>query len=259
MQNLDSVRSLCLPAAPAAFLSPPQPSLRCACREVCGILPGRGRLAVWSLVVLAHTAALVQDPIEAERIATEAIDLSQRYRFPQWLGLAQQWRGWAMCRLGGTAEGLTLAEEGLRRLRETGAVLHTAMGRCLLADGCLLAGRPEVALCQLNSAQDHVEAHGERYLAAEIHRLRAAAWHALDAPAAERERHLRMALGVARGQGARLLELRAACDLARLRQEQGRVAEAHDPLATAYAGFTEGFSFPDLVEARALLEELEAG
>jgi hypothetical protein len=51
-------------------------------------------------------------------------------------------------------------------------------------------------------------------------------------------------------------ELRAARDLARLRRDQGRIAEAHGLLAPVYAAFTEGFAFPDLVEARALLEEL---
>ncbi len=34
--------------------------------------------------------------------------------------------------------------------------------------------------------------------------------------------------------------------------------ERRDPLAPVYASFTEGFGFPDLVEARALLEELGA-
>jgi predicted ATPase len=46
--------------------------------------------------------------------------------------------------------------------------------------------------------------------------------------------------------------------LARLRRDQGRLAEVRDLLAPVYASFTEGFAFPDLVEARALLDELEA-
>jgi hypothetical protein len=36
------------------------------------------------------------------------------------------------------------------------------------------------------------------------------------------------------------------------------VAEARGLLAPVYAAFTEGFTFPDLVEARALLDELGA-
>ena len=36
------------------------------------------------------------------------------------------------------------------------------------------------------------------------------------------------------------------------------MAEARDLLAPVYASFTEGFAFPDLVEVRALLEDLGA-
>ena len=72
------------------------------------------------------------------------------------------------------------------------------------------------------------------------------------------ETEFRRALEIARSQSARLFELRAACDLTRLRRAQGRLAEARDLLAPVYASFTEGFAFPDLVEARALLEELGA-
>ena len=50
--------------------------------------------------------------------------------------------------------------------------------------------------------------------------------------------------------------MRAARDLARLWAEQGRRAEARDLLAPVYGWFTEGFDLPDLVEAKALLDEL---
>ena len=64
------------------------------------------------------------------------------------------------------------------------------------------------------------------------------------------------ALGVARAQEARSLELRAATSLARLRREQGRRAEARELLAPIYGWFTEGFDTADLKEAKALLDEL---
>ena len=64
------------------------------------------------------------------------------------------------------------------------------------------------------------------------------------------------ALAVAREQGAKLWELRAATSLARLRRDQGRHAEARHLLAPVYGWFTEGFATPDLKEAKALLDEL---
>ena len=57
---------------------------------------------------------------------------------------------------------------------------------------------------------------------------------------------------------AKLWELRAAASLARLRRDQGRREEARELLAPIYGWFTEGFGTPDLKEAKALLEALEA-
>jgi hypothetical protein len=68
----------------------------------------------------------------------------------------------------------------------------------------------------------------------------------------------RKALSIAEEQGAKLWELRAAVSLARLRRDQSRLTEARDLLATVYGWFTEGFDTPDLKEAKALLDALNA-
>jgi predicted ATPase len=64
------------------------------------------------------------------------------------------------------------------------------------------------------------------------------------------------ALAIAREQRARSFELRAATSLARLWRDQGKRAEARDLLAPVYGWLTEGFDTRDLINARALLEEL---
>jgi predicted ATPase len=56
--------------------------------------------------------------------------------------------------------------------------------------------------------------------------------------------------------GAKSLELRAAISLAKLCNEQGRRAAAYDLLAPIFGWFTEGFGTPDLLDAKALLDEL---
>jgi predicted ATPase len=53
-----------------------------------------------------------------------------------------------------------------------------------------------------------------------------------------------------------MLALRAVMSLARLWQQQGKRAEAHEMLADIYGWFTEGFDTADLQEAKALLESL---
>ena len=50
--------------------------------------------------------------------------------------------------------------------------------------------------------------------------------------------------------------LRATVSLARLWQRQGRREEAQAALAAVYGSYTEGFTTPDLIDARALLESL---
>jgi predicted ATPase len=65
-----------------------------------------------------------------------------------------------------------------------------------------------------------------------------------------------MSLAVARTQGTRGLEPRAAASLARLWRDQGRRDEARDLLAPVYGWFTEGFDTPDLKQAKALRDEL---
>jgi len=69
----------------------------------------------------------------------------------------------------------------------------------------------------------------------------------------------RRAIQTAQSQQAKLLELRAATDLARLWGERGRRGEAHDLLTPLYGWFTEGFDTADLKDAKALLGELGAG
>jgi predicted ATPase len=197
---------------------------------------------------------LLRDVPEVERAAAQAVDLSMRHRFPQWLGFAQQSLGWALCHLGRIAKGMAQLEEGMRHMQETGAHLHTTKTHSLFAEACLLAGQPKAALDHLQIAHSHAESYGEQYLMAEIHRLRASALRAQGAALSECEGHLRAALDIARRQAARIWALRAGSDLARLWRDQGRTSEARELLAPHYGSFTEGFTFPDLVEAKALLQ-----
>jgi predicted ATPase len=65
-----------------------------------------------------------------------------------------------------------------------------------------------------------------------------------------------MAFG--RERGALAWELRAAMSIVRLRQRQGQgyseeLAQARACLHSIYARFTEGFAYPDLEEAAALI------
>jgi hypothetical protein len=72
------------------------------------------------------------------------------------------------------------------------------------------------------------------------------------------ERCFETALSIARQREVRSLELRAATSLARLWRQQGMQQRASAALLSVYAWFTDGLELADLVQARALLDELAA-
>jgi predicted ATPase len=124
------------------------------------------------------------------------------------------------------------------------------------ARACEIAGRTEEALAQLDDAFHTAKRTGERWFAAELHRHKGRLLLRLGHPETAEELY-RKALSIAEEQEAKLWELRAAVSLARLMGDQCRHAEARDLLAPVYGWFTEGFSTPDLKEAKALLDELK--
>ena len=98
---------------------------------------------------------------------------------------------------------------------------------------------------------------GERMFEAELHRLRGDLL--LDRGSTEdAEGALHTAIAIARGQQARLWELRAATSLAHLKRRLGRGEEARQAIAPIYDWFTEGFDTPDLKEAKVLIDNLAA-
>ncbi|WP_433989014.1 hypothetical protein SuNHUV7_30810 (plasmid) [Pseudoseohaeicola sp. NH-UV-7] len=106
-------------------------------------------------------------------------------------------------------------------------------------------------------AQDVIEATGERYSLSDLHRLQAGLAN-VDGNGDAAEKYLLMAIEVARQQGARLWELRAAIDLARLWQEKGRNADAISLLKAVHESITEGDCPEEQMQARTLLAALAA-
>jgi predicted ATPase len=130
----------------------------------------------------------------------------------------------------------------------------------LLTQALAILSRRAEALASLAEAAALIEETGERYVEAEIHRMRGNLLLAgAEDGGAPAEACYLKALEVARTQHARLLELRAACGLARLWGECRERGRAADLLAPVYGWFTEGFDTPDLKEAKALLDELGGG
>jgi class 3 adenylate cyclase/predicted ATPase len=153
------------------------------------------------------------------------------------------------------------AAEDMRNFLDRRAAMGTVFVQTyflmLLADARLRLGRADEAQAAIKEGFARAEATGEHFCTAELHRLRARACLALDAHDVRgAEAALAAALAAARRQSSRIFELRAACDLARLRADRGERRNAHDLLAPIYGWFTEGFDTADLKDAKALLGEL---
>jgi len=73
------------------------------------------------------------------------------------------------------------------------------------------------------------------------------------------ETDFREAIMLARGNGAKALELRAATSLAHLLDDHGKRDEASKVLAEIYNWFTQGFDTADLKDAKVLLDKLSNG
>jgi hypothetical protein len=117
-------------------------------------------------------------------------------------------------------------------------------------------GDGAAAVALLDRAAEMVEQTGEQWCEPEIMRLKAR-FHAKNT--GEASALLRASIAKARQQGAKLWELRAACNLAELLDGQGGRKAAGELLAPIYGWFSEGLGTPDLLSARALLVQFGVG
>jgi predicted ATPase len=198
---------------------------------------------------------LIRSPNEAQM--EEGIAVTTEHGFPFYGGWALAFRGRSLITCGRTQEGLTLLTQGLTTLRPTGGAVSTPMMLTWLAEAHAMLGQSAQVLSFLGEAAHKIEISEERVSEAELlHRIPGDLLNASgDRSAAERS--YRQAIAVAERQSAKLFQLRAATSLARLMRDQGgRQAEAHGLLAPIYGWFTEGFDTSDLMDAKALLDEL---
>ncbi|HSR35376.1 MAG TPA: hypothetical protein VLY63_32805, partial [Anaerolineae bacterium] len=207
-------------------------------------------------------ASMRRDAQMLKENAEELVQLSKTKDFASWLSAGTYYRAQALVMLGQVQEGIEQMREGLAAHRSTGARLYVSGILGALAEVQALAGQPGEGLTTLQEALALVEETGERHWEAELYRVQAelllVQGDDVEAEASlhQAESCFQQAIEVARRQSAKSWELRATVSLCRLWQEQGRTDEARGMLAEVYAWFTEGFDTPDLLEARALLDEL---
>jgi tetratricopeptide (TPR) repeat protein len=127
-------------------------------------------VALYFAGFLAH---FERNPAEAERLASELIELSTRQNFAFFLQVGAVVRGWARSASGDTTEGIAWIEEGIGDYRATGSILTLPNLLAIKAEAFYLAHRIPEALEAIKEAEAVVERNEERCHCAELHRLRA--------------------------------------------------------------------------------------
>jgi predicted ATPase len=212
---------------------------------------------VVALLYAATFYLLRREGLAAQEHAETELALATAQGFPFWVAGGTIVRGWALAAQGQTAEGIAQMRQGIAAWRALGASVVLSTYLATLAEVCRQVGQLGDAQHLLIEAQTLVDTTGERYWEAEVYRLQGELLvQASRGKTREAEERFHQALGIARRQQAKSLELRAAMSLSRLWQHQGKQAEARQLLAPIYNWFTEGFDTTDLQEAKTLLEHL---
>lgn len=197
------------------------------------------------------------EPGPALAEAEALVGFARAHAIPQFEAMGAMVHGWAAAQEGRADEGLAEIRAGMDRLRAVGQELGRPYFCALLADVHRRRGETGEALAVVREALALTHATGEAMHQADLYRLQGDLLVAARGGSAEdAEASFKTALEIARRQGARSLELRAAVGLSRLWRRQGRAAQARQMLAETCGWFTEGHGTPNLREARAVLAEL---
>jgi DNA-binding winged helix-turn-helix (wHTH) protein/tetratricopeptide (TPR) repeat protein len=226
------------------------------------VADARSRLHPFTLVsaLLASARFFLHTRDLAKAIAAidEGYTVAVDQRSPYHVSRATILRAVSIVESGRALEGISLMDHGLAEHRKTGANFQSSFNLSCLAEAYAQAGNFERALDFVSAAIAEVEHSGERWWEAEAKRIKGNILLAAS-PRSWRnaEDCFLAALDCAKSQNAKFWQLRAAQNLASLWTANGRKAEARKVLDPICRQFTDGVDFPDLIDARRLLDGFE--
>ena len=199
------------------------------------------------------------DHLRAAPNAFELASLARDHELTMYGAFGAFLEGWSTAAKGAFAEGLENMRRGVELLREQNVLLFDGLLKIALAKAEAGAGDPDRAIAILDEALATCDRMGYRAFEAELHRVRGEILLTRDpANSAPVEDAFLTAIAVAKQQGTRSFELRAALALAKLYQSTARPADAHAVLTPALKGFAPTSEFPEIEEALELVSTIEA-
>jgi predicted ATPase/DNA-binding winged helix-turn-helix (wHTH) protein len=200
-------------------------------------------------------AFLVGDLTFTERYVEALMDRSARHALELWNLVGRCFGGMLLIKRGDVSAGLELLRTAFARVPPDSLSLLYTLFLAEIADALGRDGKAAEGLSIIDETLARSERDEENWCAAELLRIKGELTLREGAPqaAAAAEGHFLHSLDWARRQGALSWELRTSISLARLQQDQGRIAEARSLLQSVYDRFSEGFETADLKTAKAYL------
>ena len=195
----------------------------------------------------------------AAQNGSEAARLAREHDLPLWRAYGVFFEGLGTAERGALGDGLSDMRRCGESLRQQSLLNFDGLLRIALAETEARAGDSDRAIAMLDEALGTADRLGYRAFEAELHRVRGEILLKRDPvnPVPAEDAFL-TAIAVAKQQGARSFELRAALAVAKLYQSTARPADAHAVLAPALEGFSPTSEMPEMAEAQALLAALAA-
>lgn len=213
----------------------------------------------WALNVGLTIMELRRDPQAILQLSDRLTALAEKHHTPLWTLWSRIMRDKAQADMGDSEQALIVIGDSFAEYDRIGAAMGRPYALAVWADTCLKSGRIDEGLQIVRDALAWIAEHSAHLHEAELHRLEGELLMAAEGdPAGKRaEAAFERALRLARAQGARAFELRAATGLARLLIRHRRADEARAPLAAAIQNISEESESRDVLDARKLLRTMD--
>jgi len=176
-------------------------------------------------------------------------DTAEQHGYGSWIALARSFDGLLRLRRGDRAGGLEVLAASLETVDRSNSRYHQVF--CAYAEALAESGDEDAAHALIDDTLARAQARQEIWYAPEYLRHKARLTRRTQPD--EAEALFVASLAQAEALRGRTWALRTAIDLAELRRDAGRIADARDLLAPIVRSFTDGYETEDLRRARHLL------
>jgi predicted ATPase/DNA-binding winged helix-turn-helix (wHTH) protein len=208
---------------------------------------------VWAILVFLGTGDLQS----AEEHLDWLISVAESHSLKPYIAIARGFKGQLAICHGNAKVGVASLQSCLEELHASRYEILSTAFTIFYIQGLATIGRFDEGMTLIDGTIRLVEANGDGCYMPELLRVKGGLLFSTQQPSCESaERCFTQSLELSRRQGAGAWELRAAVDLAKLLDAQGRSERAHALLQPVFEQFTENLNTADLKAAERLLSTL---